>query len=120
MKNFYKAFVLVTITSILVAFAVYGPVTGKVTDDAGNPLSGVIVIVKGTFSRSVTDVSGNYRINVDKKTDALIFSLSGYKTLVEKISGRNVINVKMSREPANARNIYGVVSLDIDLNAQLS
>ena len=104
MKNFYKAFVLVTITSILVAFAVYGPVTGKVTDDAGNPLSGVIVIAKGTFSRSVTDVSGNYRINVDKKTDALIFSLSGYKTLVEKISGRNVINVKMSREPANARN----------------
>ncbi|MFZ8452918.1 carboxypeptidase regulatory-like domain-containing protein, partial [Staphylococcus aureus] len=39
-------------------------VTGKVTDESGNPLVGVSVTAVGTGKTTVTDAKGNYSIQV--------------------------------------------------------
>lgn len=39
-------------------------VRGTVTDDAGNPLVGVTIVVPGSTNGTTTDVKGNYTINV--------------------------------------------------------
>jgi TonB family protein len=50
---------------------------GKVTDEDGNPLPGVNVSVKGSREGVVTDVEGNYVIEVTENTK-LTYSFIGY------------------------------------------
>src|SRR5690606_1715307 len=50
-------------------------VSGRVTsssDGAGIP--GVNVLIKGTTTGTVTDVDGNYQLNVPNESDVLVFS----------------------------------------------
>jgi len=70
------------------------PVTGKVTDSDGNPLTGVNIVVKGTVVGTITDIDGNYSINVPPD-GILVFSFVGMQTKEIPVEGRNSINVDM-------------------------
>ncbi len=71
-------------------------VTGKVTDlENGGPLPGVNVVEKGTNNGTVTDIDGNYNINVNENA-TLLFSSIGYLTEEIAVSGRTTINVVLS------------------------
>lgn len=52
-------------------------ITGRVTDDTGEGLPGVNVIVKGTTQGAVTDIDGKYTLNAPS-SGTLIFSSVGY------------------------------------------
>ena len=53
-------------------------VTGNVTDaSTGEPLPGVSIIIKGTSTGTITDLDGNYVINVDPNS-TLQYSFLGY------------------------------------------
>ncbi len=48
---------------------------GTVTDGTGEPLIGVSVVVKNAKGLGVvTDIDGNYKINVNDKNAVLVFS----------------------------------------------
>ena len=70
-------------------------ITGKEVDSSGYPLPGVSVVVKGTNRGTVTDMQGNYKIEVFPENKILQFSLVGFVTINEKIAERSVINVLM-------------------------
>ena len=70
-------------------------ITGKVTDEAGAPLTGVTVQVKNTDVGAITDIIGNFAIQVEDRTAILIFSYSGYETQEIDIGDRTVINIAM-------------------------
>jgi len=71
-------------------------VTGKVTDQNGEPLPGVSVLVKGTTQGTITNLEGIYKINVTSPDkDALVFSYVGMITEEHPVAGKNVINVSM-------------------------
>lgn len=53
-------------------------ISGKVTDDKGEGLPGVSIIVKGTQRGTVTDVEGAFLFNVPDESAVLIFSYVGY------------------------------------------
>jgi len=75
-----KHFTLLLITLIAFSGSVWGQkkmVTGKVTDEKGASIPGVTIQVKGTYTGTVTDLNGNYKIEVEDK-DILIFSFVGY------------------------------------------
>ncbi len=55
-------------------------VSGKVTDENGNPLPGLNVTIKGTTQGTVTNRDGEYTIQVDDKSIVLVFSYVGYIT----------------------------------------
>ncbi len=74
-------------------------VTGKVTDSqTGEPIAGVNVVVKGTTTGTMTDVSGNYSLNVPDKNAALVFSFVGYATQEIPLEGRTTLNVSLVSE----------------------
>jgi len=80
-----------------------GPATqviikGTVTDATGTPLSGVVVIVKGTNITAITGTDGRYAITAGPEAKTLVFSLRGMKPLEEPIAGRTVINVAMEAD----------------------
>lgn len=71
-----------------------GRVSGRVIADDGLPIPGVSVMVKGTTIGAVTDLNGNYSIDVPSQNNTLTFSFVGYKTQ-EFIASSPVRNVKM-------------------------
>lgn len=74
-------------------------IIGKVTDDKGEAMPGVMVKIKNSNSGAVTDNNGAYRIIVpDNKTTVLIFSSIGYLTQEIPLNGNTVLNVKMAED----------------------
>lgn len=55
------------------------PVTGNVKDDKGLAVPGVTVTIKGTRTGTVTDINGNFSLNVSPGT-ALVFTAIGFET----------------------------------------
>ena len=49
-------------------------ITGTVSDQDGEALIGVTVVIKGTTIGVISDVSGNYSIDVPEGVETLIFS----------------------------------------------
>ncbi|MBY5959551.1 TonB-dependent receptor [Membranicola marinus] len=75
-----------------------GAVSGKVTDEEGEPLIGVNVVVQDSNNGTSTDFDGNYMLeNVDDDA-VLVFSYVGYQTQEVEVDGRSVIDVKMSSD----------------------
>lgn len=70
-------------------------ITGKVTDSAGAPVAGAVVMAKTPSSTigEMTDNKGSYSISIPQTVQDLTFTLLGYDDVTERISGRNVINV---------------------------
>lgn len=72
-------------------------ITGTVTDDSGEPLMGVTVLVKGTKQGVSTDLDGKYIIKANDGT-TLSFSYIGMDPYEAKIAGKSVINVTMKQD----------------------
>lgn len=70
-------------------------ITGTVVDAEGLSIPGVTVLVPETTIGTITDLSGNYSIDVPSNAQNLRFSFVGYKTLIEPIRGRNRIDVTL-------------------------
>lgn len=74
-------------------------VQGTVTDGTGEPLIGVSVVVKNAKGLGVvTDIDGNYKINVNDKNAVLVFSYIGYTPQEVAVGGRSSLNVVMKDE----------------------
>lgn len=72
-------------------------VKGRVTDEKGNPMPGVSVVINQTTRGVATDHRGNYDILV-RTDDVLKFSFIGYKDATVPVEGKSTIN--LSLEPA--------------------
>ncbi|GAB3276966.1 SusC/RagA family TonB-linked outer membrane protein [Larkinella harenae] len=71
---------------------------GTVTDEKGQPLPGVNVLIKGTLTGAVSDASGQYSLTSPKPlnpTDRLIFSFVGFKSVETNIGASGVINQQL-------------------------
>lgn len=84
---------LFTALLMQISFAQERTVSGVVSDNTGQPLPGVNVLVKGTTFGTQTDFDGKYSIKA-APTDILVFNFVGMKT--QEISASSAsINVKM-------------------------
>ena len=68
-------------------------IKGRVTDQGGEPLPGVTILIKGTTTGITTDMDGYYILEVPTKDVALVFSFVGMKSQEIIVGERNVINV---------------------------
>jgi TonB-linked SusC/RagA family outer membrane protein len=94
MKLKFNGFlVLLLVLVAQITFAQDRVVSGVVSDNAGMPLPGVSVLVKGTQSGIQTDFDGKYSIKATS-SQVLIFSFIGMKTQQVTASSAK-INVKM-------------------------
>lgn len=71
------------------------PVTGKVTSEAGEPLIGVTVVLKGTSVGSSTDTGGKFSLEVPDNGGVLVFSYIGYGTKEVVIGNATNLNVTL-------------------------
>jgi len=72
-------------------------VTGKVIDETGQPVIGASVMESGTQNGAITDLDGNYSINVSKGVSLTVSSI-GYKDYVFVVSDQSVYNVTLAED----------------------
>lgn len=70
-------------------------ISGNVTDEKGETLIGVSVLIKGTKTGTVTDAQGNYTIPAEPGS-VLVFSYIGYQTQEITVGTDSRINVLMN------------------------
>nr|WP_319999528.1 TonB-dependent receptor [uncultured Draconibacterium sp.] len=73
-------------------------VSGLVTDDGGQPLPGVNIVIKGTTIGTVSDVDGKYTFASIDPDVTLIFSFIGYVSQEIPVQGRKVIDVTLTMD----------------------
>ncbi len=71
-------------------------VSGTITDDTGEALIGVNVLIKDSTGGTVTDYDGTYTINAPSTESVLIFSYIGFSEQEVAIAGRNKIDLTLS------------------------
>ena len=71
-------------------------VTGNVSDEKGEPLIGVTIILKNDSTvHALTDMNGNYSIIVPERKSVLSFRYIGFVPKEEVVNNRKVVNVQM-------------------------
>lgn len=70
-----------------------GTVSGRITDNTGEGLVGVTIVVKGTKVRTTTDANGKYTIKANAG-QTLVYSYIGYKRVEKKVTG-STLNVEL-------------------------
>jgi len=70
-------------------------VTGTVLDSNNDPLIGATVQEKGTTNGTMTDVDGNYTLNVSQANARLVFTYVGFEPYEAGLNGRTGLDVIM-------------------------
>lgn len=69
-------------------------ISGKVTDQTGQPIEGVTVALKGTSVATTTDAQGRYQVRVtDDEPLLMVFSMVGYNTVEQPIANRQTLDI---------------------------
>jgi TonB-dependent starch-binding outer membrane protein SusC len=84
-------------------------VRGTVTDaSTGEALPGVNIVIPGTTTGTMTDVSGKYSMEVPNASVKLQFSFIGYVTQEVALGGQSTLNVALSSDVAQLNEVVVV------------
>lgn len=73
-------------------------VTGRVVDASREPVIGASVVIEGTSMGTITDIDGNFSLEVSDDNVMLTISYIGYKTHNVRVQGKNNINVVLQED----------------------
>jgi TonB-linked SusC/RagA family outer membrane protein len=89
-------FLLVFLIGLSQAFGQEKAITGKVVDENGAVLPGATILLKGTAKGAVTDINGQYSINVPASGGVLIYSYVGYLPKEAEIGTNTSLNIGLT------------------------
>lgn len=89
---------LLVLLTIGVQVFAQSAVSGKVTDEAGEPCVGANVLIKGTTTGTMTDLDGNYSLTDVRKGAILVFSSIGYTSQEVRLGSSSVVNVVLKSD----------------------
>ncbi|WP_214072616.1 SusC/RagA family TonB-linked outer membrane protein [Mucilaginibacter sp. dw_454] len=81
-------------------------VTGKVTDEQGNPMIGVTIKIKDTQQATATDKNGVYSITVPNDNTVIVFSFIGFES--QELRARDISSGSTIMLKATATNLHEV------------
>lgn len=95
---------------MLLSFSSFAQMTisGRVTEEGGEGLPGVTVLIKGTSTGTVSDIEGNYRISAPEDGAVLVFSFVGYVSQEEPVNGRQQIDISLKTDVQSLQEVVVV------------
>ncbi|PKP12026.1 MAG: hypothetical protein CVU09_00565 [Bacteroidetes bacterium HGW-Bacteroidetes-4] len=87
--------IAVTLFGFIVSSLQAQQIKGKVTDTANLPLSGVLVMLKGTQTSTHTNALGDYQITIDPAHQILVFNHKKFAAKEVSVQGRTIVNVTL-------------------------
>lgn len=82
-------------------------ITGRITDEKGEGLPGVTVLVKGTSTGTTTSATGDFSLDAPDGA-TLVISSVGYKTQEIAVAGRTTINVTLATDTQQLNDVVVV------------
>ncbi|MEL7585402.1 MAG: SusC/RagA family TonB-linked outer membrane protein [Prolixibacteraceae bacterium] len=83
-------------------------IRGKVTNEAGEPLPGVTISVKGTTTGTITDIDGNYSLTNLPDQAVLVFSFIGMATREIPVADKSLLNVTLKDETIGLEEVVAI------------
>ena len=83
-------------------------ITGTVTDAGRDPLIGVNVIEKGTMNGTVTDMDGNFTLNVASTNSVLVFSYVGFRSQEIPVGNKTRLAVVLAEDTETLQEVIVV------------
>ena len=83
-------------------------VKGTIVDEDGNTLPGVNIVVKGTSIGTITDMDGNYTIQVGGPDAVLAFSFVGYEAQDITVGNQTTINVTLAESAIGIEEVVAI------------
>ena len=88
-------------------------IQGMVSDEKGESLPGVSIVLKGTQKGTTSDVNGRYKLDVPNAASTLIFSFVGYTSQEVVVDSRTSINITLKADDKTLNEVvvigYGAV-----------
>lgn len=88
-------------------------VNGTVTDEQGEALTGVSILIKGTAQGTTTNLEGRFSLDVVEKNAILVFSYVGYLTQEVQMANQTLLNIVLQSDAEDLNEVvvvgYGVV-----------
>lgn len=82
-------------------------ITGKITDEFGELLPGVTVLIKGTTSGTVTDIDGKFSL-IATPEQTLVFSFIGMKSQEIAVGSQTEINISLATDAIGLEEVIAV------------
>lgn len=83
-------------------------ITGVVTDQNGQPLPGVTIVVAGTTTGTITNADGNFSLAIPPSAEILQFSFVGMKPQEIPVNGRTTFTVVMEAETFGIEEVVAI------------
>lgn len=83
-------------------------ISGKVTNDKGEPLEGATVTEKGTKNTIVTNVDGSFTIITREAKPVLVISYIGFETKEQRVSNEQDINIALAQAATSLNDVVVV------------
>lgn len=107
-KGISKITLSLLVVTLMSSMAFAKEIKGKVSDETGSGLPGVTVTEKGTMNGAITDVNGQFTVNVKGDAAILVFSFVGYASLEEVVGSRSIINVTLTPDVSSLNEVVVV------------
>ena len=94
------AFLLcITFAGLSLSASAQKQLSGKVTDENSQPLIGVTVSIEGTTVGTISDIDGNYQLQVPagKEDGTVVFSFIGYETVSTAVPASGKLDIQMNQ-----------------------
>ena len=82
-------------------------VSGTITDENGEALPGASIVEKGTANGTITDIDGNFSLNVNDNASLLV-SFVGYVSQEIQLNGRTSLEISMKPDFASLEEVVVV------------
>jgi TonB family protein len=93
-------------------------VTGRVTSsEDGSGLPGVNVVIKGTSTGTVTDINGNYQIEIPDPHATLVYSFIGLESMEMPVNNSPVVDAAMQQDVAQLSEVVVTGFGDVEPSA---
>lgn len=90
-------------------FAQKAVIKGNVVDENGEPIIGANILVKGSTNGTITDINGNYSLEVENAKGAVLqISYIGYNSIEEAVKGRNAVSFKLEPSVVNLGEVVAI------------
>ena len=94
-------------------------ITGHITDDKGNEISGVSVVIKGSSKGTTTDAQGKFSLSNLDENDVIVCSYIGFTSQEVPVKGKTSIEIQL--KPAdNALNEAVVIGYGVQRKSDLT